>query len=182
MSRPPPHIPPPLRQWYLSSLSVTDVLVSSAHRRRINTICLHTCDKLLSALPLSTLWVHVDLFFSACCLTHLIASTCRIWESPNLLNLAFVFYFGGPRGSLFELRGEHEVRLKRMDVHNQEVYECVSAGTLRRRPKMKLGAGVDVNTACVCVYTCACVFLVYIQQVNSPQLRRPVHSVDVYAT
>lgn len=79
-----------------------------------------------------------------------------------------------------ELRGEREVRLRRMDVHNQEVYERVSAGTLRRRPKMKRGAGVDVNTARVCVYTC--VFLVYIQQVNSRQLRRPVHSVDVYPT
>lgn len=65
-----------------------------------------------------------------------------------------------------------------MDVHNQEVYEGVSAGTLRRRPEMK--GGVDVNTARARVYTR--VFLVYILQVNSRQLRRAAHSVDVYPT
>lgn len=83
---------------------------------------------------------------------------------------------------MFGLRGEREVRLKRMDVHNQEVYERVSAGTLRRHPQMKRGAGVDVNTARVCVYTCVWVFLVYILQVNSQQLRRAEHSAAVYPT
>lgn len=67
-----------------------------------------------------------------------------------------------------------------MGVRHQEVYERVSAGTLRRRPAMKRGAGVDVNTGRACVYTRA--FLVYSQQVNARQLRRPVPSVDVYPT
>lgn len=93
-------------RWAASTFKTMVSFQFVSHRRRINTICLHTCDKLLSVLSPPhpptprALWVHVDLFSCARCLACLIASPCRIWgRFPSLFNLPCASYFERTRGS-----------------------------------------------------------------------------------
>lgn len=92
---------------------------------------------------------------------------------PRFFNLAFASYFEGPTGSFRQLRGEREVRLKRMDVQNGEVYKRVSAGALGRGTEMKGGAGSDVNTARLCLHVSVCVCVPGLHSAGEPSNALP---------